>query len=220
MDALPNLVDDDVPAGGKENNQVVRVAGAPTRFAFAAKDHVTLAQELNLIDYRRGALLAGTGFWVYRGAGALLEWALLNYFIDAHHRDGYEFILPPHLLTPEAGYTAGQFPKFADDVFQLPGSDGTPRAFLLPTSETALVNLHRGETLPAAELPARYFAFSPCYRKEAGGYRTTERGTLRGHQFHKVEMFAFTTPEDSDAVHAELLERPNAWSQDLTCTTG
>ncbi|MEY9861467.1 seryl-tRNA synthetase [Catenulispora sp. GAS73] len=205
LDGLPNLPDDDVVAGGKENNQVLRTAGQAPQFDFPAADHVALAERLKLIDYRGGARLGGTGFWIYTGDGALLEWALLNYFIDAHRRDGYEFVLPPHLLTYEAGYVAGQFPKFADDVFTVDGK--AQGRFLLPTSETALVNLHRGQVLTEAELPRRYFAFSPCYRREIGGYRTTERGTLRGHQFHKVEMFAFTAPGDSEAVHAELLDK-------------
>ncbi len=205
LDGLPNLPDDDVAAGGKQNNQVLRTAGQPPRFDFPAADHVALAERLNLIDYQGGARLGGAGFWIYTGDGALLEWALLNYFVDAHRRDGYQFVLPPHLLTYEAGYAAGQFPKFADEVFAIAG-DAQGR-FLLPTSETALVNLHRGQVLAQAELPRRYFAFSPCYRREAGGYRTTERGTLRGHQFHKVEMFAFTSPADCEAMHAELLDK-------------
>ncbi|AZQ35228.1 serine--tRNA ligase [Streptomyces cyaneochromogenes] len=201
LDALPNLPDDDVPMGGKENNQVVRSVGAPPAFGFAAKDHVRLAQELGLVDYERGTRLAGNGHWVYRGEGAALEWALLNHFLDAHRRAGYEFVLPPHLLTYEAGYTAGQFPKFADEVFRM------GEHFLLPTAETALVNLHRGETLDEAELPRKYVAYTPCYRKESGSHRTADRGTLRGHQFNKVELFQFVRPEDSDAAHLELLAR-------------
>lgn len=208
LDGLPNLPDEDVVAGGKEHNEVVRTVGEPPVFGFPARDHVALAEQLNLVDYRRGAKLAGTGFWVYRGDGALAEWALLDYFVDAHRRDGYEFVLPPHLLTHDAGYAAGQFPKFADDVFLIEGDE--QGRFLLPTAETALAGMHRGEVFDAAELPRRYFAFSPCYRREIGGYRTAERGTLRGHQFHKVEMFAVTAPEDSDAVHAELLAKAEA----------
>ncbi|MEU9074361.1 serine--tRNA ligase [Kitasatospora sp. NPDC048538] len=205
LDGLPNLPDDDVAPGGKENNEVVRSAGEPPEFGFQPRDHVDLAQRLALIDYERGVKLGGSGHWLYRGNGALLEWALLNHFVDAHLRDGYEFVLPPHLLTYEAGYTAGQFPKFADDVFALEQGTRGPQRFLLPTSETALVNLHRDETLREEELPKKYFAYSPCYRKEIGGYRSAERGTLRGHQFDKVEMFQFTRPEQSEAAHAELL---------------
>ncbi|MGW6736836.1 serine--tRNA ligase [Streptomyces sp. NPDC055013] len=202
LDALPNLPDDDVVAGGKECNQVVRTVGVPPGLGFQGRDHVRLAQELGLVDYRRGTALAGRGHWVYRGEGAALEWALLNHFLDAHRRAGYEFVLPPHLLTYEAGYTAGQFPKFADEVFRTDDDH-----FLLPTAETALVNLHRGETLDERELPRRYVAYTPCYRKESGSHRTAERGTLRGHQFNKVELFQFARPQDSDAAHLELLAR-------------
>lgn len=201
LDALPNLPDDDVVAGGKENNQVVRTVGAPPAFGFTPKDHVRLAQDLGLVDHRRGVALAGSGYWIYRGAGAALEWALLNHFLDTHRRAGYEFVLPPHLLTREAGYTAGQFPKFADEVFRVDDH------FLLPTAETALANLHRGETLDERELPLKYVAYTPCYRKESGAHRTADRGTLRGHQFNKVELFQYTRPEDSDAAQLELLTR-------------
>ncbi|UCM89352.1 serine--tRNA ligase [Streptomyces marincola] len=207
LDPLPNIPDDDVVAGGKESNEVVRVAGTPAEFTFPVKDHVELARSLDLVDYQRGAKLGGSGFWVYGGDGALLEWALLNYFVASHVRDGYRFVLPPHILTYEAGYAAGQFPKFADEVFAIEQGEAGPERFLLPTSETALVNLHRDETLPEAELPKRYFAYSPCYRKEIGGYRSAERGTLRGHQFDKVEMFQFAHPERSDEAHQELLAK-------------
>ncbi|MBV6695650.1 hypothetical protein KV557_00740 [Kitasatospora aureofaciens] len=114
-------------------------------------------------------------------------------------------MLPPHLLTYQAGYTAGQFPKFADDVFAIEQEPAGPQRFLLPTAETALISLHRDEALPEPELPRRYFAYSPCYRREIGGYRSTERGTLRGHQFDKVELVHFTRPDTSDAAHQELL---------------
>ncbi|MGP9017684.1 serine--tRNA ligase [Streptomyces sp. BR1] len=208
LDLLPNLPDDDVVAGGKENNAVVRSTGVRPAFGFPAKGHVEIAQDLDLVDYRRGTKLGGNGFWIYRGEGAALEWALLNYFVDTHRRAGYEFVLPPHILTYEAGYAAGQFPKFTDDVFVLEeGEDGRPERFLLPTAETALVNLHRDETLAESELPRKYFAYTPCYRKESGGYRSAERGTLRGHQFDKVELFQFVRPEDSTAAQLELLAR-------------
>ncbi|MFF6983592.1 aminoacyl--tRNA ligase-related protein [Streptomyces sp. NPDC008343] len=127
---------------------------------------------------------------------------MLPHFLDAHRRAGYEFVLPPHLLTYEAGYTAGQFPKFADEVFRTDDDH-----FLLPTAETALANLHRGETLDERELPRRYVAYTPCYRKESGSHRTAGRGTLRGHQFNKVELFQFARSQDSDAAHLELLAR-------------
>ncbi|MFI9360721.1 serine--tRNA ligase [Kitasatospora sp. NPDC053057] len=207
LDQLPNLPDEDVPTGGKEQNQVVREHGTRPDFDFDPHNHVDLARRLGLIDYERGVKLGGTGNWVYRGNGALLEWALLNFFIETHVQDGYELVLPPHLLTYQAGYAAGQFPKFADDVFALEQGPAGPQRFLLPTSETALVNLHRDEVLTEDELPRKYVAYSPCYRREAGSYRAADRGTLRGHQFNKVEMFQFAHPDASDTAHEELLTK-------------
>ena len=204
VEALPNLPDDDVAAGGKENNQVVKTFGEKPAFDFEAKNHVDLATDLKLIDYERGVKLGGNGFWLYSGMGAQLEWALLNYFVAEHIKDGYQFILPPHMLNYECGYGAGQFPKFEEDVFRL---QGDRFAFMLPTAETALINLYRDEILSGEELPKRLFAYTPCYRREAGSYRANERGMIRGHQFNKVEMFAFTKPEESDALHKELIDK-------------
>lgn len=210
VSVLPNTPDDDVAAGGKENNEEISTFGNMPEFDFEPKDHVTLATCLKLIDYERGAKLAGSGFWIYTGMGARLEWALLNYFIAEHMKDGYEFILPPHMLSYDCGYTAGQFPKFGDDVFKL--DDGN---FMLPTSETALVNLYRDEVLKEDELPKRLFSYTPCYRREAGSYRAEERGMIRGHQFNKVEMFAFTKPETADAMHQELIKKACALVEGL-----
>ena len=226
LEVLPNMPADDVQAGGKENNEVVRVFGEKPEFSFKIKDHVELVTSLGLIDYERGVKLGGSGFWLYKGDGALLEWALLNFFIEEHIKDGYEFILPPHILTYASGYAAGQFPKFEEDVFAIagPGAVGRSAAeagergvegtgerafsqFMLPTAETALVNIHRDEILSEDELPKKYFSFTPCYRSEAGGARTEERGMIRGHQFNKVEMFQYTLPECSDGAFAELTEK-------------
>lgn len=211
LEALPNMPDSDVPAGGKECNQVLTVWGAEPKFDFKPRDHVELATRLGLIDYERGVKLGGRGYWLYHGDGARIEWALLNYFVESHLSDGYEFVLPPHILTYQCGYTAGQFPKFADDVFHLKSEE----SFLLPTAETAIINLHRDEILAEQELPKRYFAYTPCYRREAGSYRTEERGTVRGHQFNKVEMFAFTRPEESDAAFEELVGKAEKLVQGL-----
>ena len=210
LDALPNLPDPDVPAGGKEANRALRTLGHPPVLPEGALDHVTLAGRLGLVDYERGVRIAGSGFWVYRGVGARLEWALLNYFLDAHLAAGYEFVLPPHLATVESVYTAGQYPKFAEDLYPVGGDGREQELFLLPTAETALANLHRGEILAAEDLPLKYVAYTPCYRQEAGGYRTADRGTLRGHQFNKVELFCYTTPEDSDARHEALIAQAEA----------
>lgn len=215
--ALPNTPADDVPAGDKESNEVVRTHGEkPDLSGFEPKDHVDLATGLGLIDYERGVKMGGNGFVLYRGSGARLEWALLNYFVNAHLEDGYEFILPPHLLVEECGYTAGQFPKFRDDVYHLQADEaGKSKHFLLPTSETALINFHRGEILPESELPKKYFAYTPCYRREAGSYRANERGMIRSHQFNKVEIFQFTRPEDSEAALEELIAKAERLMQGL-----
>lgn len=200
---LPNIPDDDLVGGGKENNKVIRVVNEKPNFDFKMKDHVELAESLGLVDYDRGAKIAGRGAWVYTNLGAQLEWALLNYFITTHMKDGYTFILPPHLLNEQSGFGAGQFPKFREDVFWLEGLE--PKRFLLPTAETALVNLYRDEILKEEELPKKLFAYTPCYRREAGSYRTEERGMIRGYQFDKVEMVQYTKPEDSDAAFEELV---------------
>ncbi len=206
LEALPNLPAEDVVSGGKENNQVVHESGTQPRFSFEPKNHVDLATNLGLIDYTRGANLGGNGFWIYKGDGALLEWALLNFFVEEHLRDGYEFILPPHILNEECGFVSGQFPKFKEDVFYLKTEKETVQ-FLLPTSETALINFHRNEILSEDHLPKKYFSYTPCYRKEAGSYRAQERGMIRGHQFNKVEMFQFTRPENSETALQEMIEK-------------
>ena len=211
--ALPNIPDDDLVGGGKENNRVIHTHGEKPQFSFKIKDHVELAESLGLVDYDRGAKIAGRGAWVYTNLGARLEWALLNFFISEHLKDGYEFILPPHLLNEESGFVAGQFPKFREDVFWLEGLE--PQRFLLPTAETALVNLHRNEFLSEEDLPKKYFAYTPCYRREAGSYRTEERGMIRGYQFDKVEMVQYTMPEDSDKAFEELVKKASSLVEKL-----
>lgn len=202
---LPNIPDDDLLSGGKENNKVIHEYGEPTKFDFKPQAHVELCESLGLIDYVRGAKMSGHGTWVYTGLGAQLEWALLNFFISEHLKDGYKFILPPHLLNYESGFVAGQFPKFIDDVFSIENVE--PRKFILPTAETALVNMHRDEILKEEDLPIKYFAYTPCYRKEAGAYRTEERGMIRGYQFNKVEMFQYTTEEGDQPAFEELVKK-------------
>ena len=210
MLALPNLPDPDLKPGGKENNEPLRYYGEPHKFDFEPKNHVDLCTSLGLIDYPRGAKLSGSGFWIYRGMGARLEWALLNYFIDTHIADGYELVLVPHMLGYECGLTAGQFPKFEDDVYWMADAEDHMRRFMLPTAETALVNLHRDEILTEADLPKKYISSTPCFRREAGSYRADERGMVRGHQFNKVEMVQYTLPERSDEAFEELVGKAEA----------
>ena len=199
--ALPNLPDDDVVAGGKEQNAVLRQWGEKP--ADAPRNHVELAESLGLIDYARGAKLSGNGYWLYTGVGAQLEWALLNYFVQSHLQDGYSFMLVPHMLGEACGFTAGQFPKFRDEVYRVDEGE----MFMLPTAETALVNLHRDEILPEDLFPLKYFSYTPCYRKEAGSYRAEERGMIRGHQFNKVEMVQYALPERSGESFEELVDK-------------
>lgn len=213
---LPNLPDDDLLAGGKENNKVIHEYGKVQKFDFEMKNHVDLCESLDLIDYERGAKMSGHGTWVYKGLGAQLEWALLNFFIQEHLKDGYEFILPPHMLNEESGYVAGQFPKFKEDVFWVDNAE--PRKFILPTAETALVNMHRNEILSEDELPKKYFAYTPCYRREAGAYRSEERGMIRGYQFNKIEMFQYTTEEGDQPAFEELVTKAVSLMQKLGLT--
>ncbi len=207
MLSLPNLPDADLLPGGKENNEPLRYVGKKPEFDFVPKHHVDLCTDLGLIDYERGVKLAGAGNWMYRGMGAQLEWALLNYFMDCHLADGYEFILPPHMLEYQCGETAGQFPKFADEVYKIANPTDDRVHYMLPTAEAALASIYRDEILTEADLPRKMFAYTPCFRREAGSHRADERGMVRGHQFNKVEMFQFTRPEDSDAAFDELVTK-------------
>ena len=207
MLSLPNLPDPDLKPGGKENNEPLRYYGEPHKFDFEPKHHVDLCNDLGLIDYERGTKLAGTGFWIYKGMGARLEWALLNYFMDCHLADGYEMVILPHMLEYKCGETAGQFPKFADEVYKIENPTDDRMHFMLPTAETALASIYRDEILPESALPRKFFAYTPCFRREAGSHRADERGMVRGHQFNKIEMFQYTRPEDSDAAFEELVAK-------------
>ena len=207
MLSLPNLPDPDLKPGGKENNEPLRYYGEPHKFDFTPKHHVDLCTDLGLIDYERGAKLAGTGFWIYKGLGAQLEWALLNYFMECHLKDGYEMVMLPHMLEYKCGETAGQFPKFADEVYKIENPTDDRMHFMLPTAETALASIYRDEILSEADLPKKFFAYTPCFRREAGSHRADERGMVRGHQFNKIEMFQYTLPEKSDEAFEELVTK-------------
>ncbi|MFA6593981.1 MAG: serine--tRNA ligase [Candidatus Buchananbacteria bacterium] len=210
MAELPNVPADDVLPGDKENNKVIRTSGDKPKFKFEPKDHVELATELGLIDYERGVKMSGSGFWIYKGQGALLEWALLNYFLDFHTKNGYTFIMPPYLLTEKSAYTSGHLPKFRDDLFWT-----QDQLCLNATSEMMLGNYHRDEILDEKDLPLKYCAYSACFRREAGSYRKEERGMIRGHQFNKIEMFQFTKPGESWTAFDELTKNAEALVQGL-----
>ncbi|MFW0862345.1 MAG: serine--tRNA ligase [Candidatus Komeilibacteria bacterium] len=197
---LPNIVADDVIAGDKDKNEVIKTYGKKQEFKFEPKDHVELATMHGLIDYERAAKMSGAGFWAYTGKGADLEWALLNYFVDFHRKNKYKFLLLPYLLTEKSAYTSGHLPKFREDLFWT-----EDKLCLNATSEMMLGNFHREEILPEEDLPIKYYSYSSCFRREAGAYRTEERGMIRGHQFNKIEMFHFTKPEDSWKAFDELV---------------
>lgn len=205
---MPNIPDPDLLPGEKENNQVIRIVGEQPKFDFPLKNHVDICTDLGMIDYERGVKLSGNGFWIYRGVGARLEWALLNYFVDEHLKDGYEFILPPYQLGYNCGFGAGQFPKFSDEVYWLDCDEDRKRnRFMLPTAETALVNMYAGEIIDESKLPMKFFAYSPCFRKEAGSARAEERGMIRGHQFNKIEMVQYAHPDHSKEAFEELVDK-------------
>jgi seryl-tRNA synthetase len=201
---LPNLPADDVVAGGKENNRVLKTFGRKPELK-DGKDHVALARDLELVDFERGVKLGGSGFWIYTGLGARLEMALINWFIDQHVKAGYQLMLPPHLLLESAGFAAGQFPKFRDEVFHIEAEEGSRGRFLLPTSETAILGAYQDEVVDYGQLPIKAAAYTPCYRLERAGSHSDERGTVRGHQFNKVEIFQFVEPGRGPDVLEEML---------------
>ncbi len=210
LEVLPNIPEEDVPAGEKEGNVVVEEFGEKKKFDFEIKDHIQIAEDLKLIDFERAAKIAGSQFVMYFGDGARLEWALINFFIEEHLKDGYEMVMPPHLIIEDSAYTAGQLPKFKDDVYWT--QDGN---CLIPTSESALANFFRDEILNEDDLPKKFFSYTPCYRREAGGYGSNERGLIRVHQFNKVEMFQYTTQESSKDAFEELVEKAKSLVKQL-----
>ncbi|HVS03106.1 MAG TPA: serine--tRNA ligase [Thermoanaerobaculia bacterium] len=199
---LPNLPHASVPEGADESaNRVERVVGEPRRFDFAPKAHWDLGSQLGILDFERGAKLAGARFTVLAGAGAQLERALIQLMLDLHTGEhGYTEILPPFLVSAEMLIGTGQLPKFAADLFRVEGRD----LYLVPTAEVPLTNLHRGEVLDEAALPLRYAAYTPCFRAEAGSHGRDVRGLIRQHQFDKVELVQIAHPERSYAALEEL----------------
>jgi len=207
---IPNPVHPSVPEGGEENNVVVRSWGEPRTLPFEARPHWEIGAQLGILDLPGGAKVAGSGFPAYRGWGARLQRALINFFLDLHTREhGYTEAEPPYLVTRASMQGTGQYPKFVEDgdAYELP-EDGL---YLIPTSEVPLVNLHRDEILEAERLPIALTAFSPCFRREAGAAGKDTRGLLRVHQFAKVEMVRFERAEES----WEALERITGHAEEV-----
>ncbi|TWW12446.1 serine--tRNA ligase [Dellaglioa algida] len=191
---LPNMPNKTIPVGPDEDSNVeLRKVGTPRTFDFEPKAHWEIGEKLDILDFERGAKVAGSRFLYYKGWGARLERALYNFMLDEHAADGYTEIIPPYVVNDESMYGTGQFPKFKADVFQIENEDLT----LIPTAEVPLTNYYRDEVIPEEKLPVYFTALSPSFRSEAGSAGRDTRGLIRLHQFNKVEMVKFAKPEDS-----------------------
>jgi len=201
---IPNLAMDDVKVSQDvEENVCIKVVGEKPTFSFEPKNHLELNERLGLLEFEKTAKTSGSGWPAYKGVGAQLEWALLNYMIELQVLNGFEFWLPPLLVQPEMMYGSGQMPKFEGQFYEVKGEHSP--LYLLPTAEVVLNGLHAGEIIEESQLPLKYAAYTPCFRKEAGAHGAQERGLIRVHQFNKVEMFCFTTPEQSIEIFDKMI---------------
>lgn len=204
LSRLPNLPMDDIKISeDPKDNVVIKEWGQKRAFSFPFKNHLELNEKLGLFDFQRSAKISGAGWPAYKNLGARLEWALINYMIETHVKNGFTLWMPPLLVKEETVFGSGQLPKFENQQFKL--SDEDFKLYLIPTAEVALNGLHADEIIPSEELPLKYTAYTPCFRREAGAAGKQERGLIRMHQFNKVEMFCFTKPEDSNACFDEML---------------
>jgi seryl-tRNA synthetase len=209
---LPNFPADGTPDGDASANRLVRTWGKPPAFDFQPKPHWELATALGILDLPAGAKLTGSGFPVFRGAGARLVRALAGFMLDLHTREhGYLEIAPPYLVNRTTLTGTGQLPKFEDDLYGFGADD----LFLIPTAEVPVTNLHRDEILEASDLPRGYVAHTPCFRREAGAHGKDTRGLIRVHQFDKVELVRFCRPEESDTEHERMTHHAEAVLQRL-----
>jgi seryl-tRNA synthetase len=201
--AIPNLCDDSVPDGQDDSDNLeIKTWGEKPAFSFEPKPHWELGEKLGIIDFDRAAKLAGARFALLRGFGSKLERALINFMLDLHtQKHGYTEVLPPFLVNTPSMTATGQLPKFGEDLFKIQDWD----LYLIPTAEVPVTNIHRDETLAEKELPIKYTAYTPCFRSEAGSHGRDTRGLIRQHQFDKVELVKFVTPESSDRELEELL---------------
>jgi seryl-tRNA synthetase len=200
--AIPNVAADEAPAGGEDDFAVLEHVGTPREFDFEPRDHIELGRMLGAIDLERGAKVSGSRFYFLTGIGARLELALVSMAMDQAREAGFTQVIAPSLVKPRAMEGTGFLGQAADDVYRIEGED----LYLVGTSEVPMAAYHSDEILDVATLPLRYAAFSPCYRKEAGSHGKDTKGIIRVHWFDKVEMFVYTTPEESEAEHQRLLE--------------
>lgn len=204
---LPNLLDDAVPEGdGEDDNPVVRTWGTPREFEFEPKDHVDVGTALGILDLERATKITGARFSLLHGAGARMERALINFFLDLHTGEhGYSEVMCPYIVWDDAALGTAQLPKFASDMFKIEGGVNGHDAYLIPTAELPVTNIHRDEILDEEQLPIQSAAFTPCFRSEAGSAGRDTRGIIRQHQFHKVELVWVTTPERGKSDHQALV---------------
>jgi seryl-tRNA synthetase len=201
---FPNIPMDDVPVSpSPKDNVCIKEWGIRKTFDFPFKNHLELNEKLHFFDFGRSVKLSGSGWPLYTNLGARLEWALINFMLDTHRKNGFTQILPPLLARPEVLFGSTHLPKFEEQLFRL--RDEHHHLYLLPTSEVALNGMHMDEIFDEAQLPIKYTAYTPCFRREAGAAGAQERGLIRMHQFNKVELFCFTTPEQSAHVFEEML---------------
>lgn len=204
MLTVPNLPNDSVPQGkSEEDNKEIRKWGEPREFDFEPKDHIEIGKSLDILDLDRAAKITGARFALYKGLGARLERALINFMLDLHTNEhGYKEILPPFMANTESFIGTGNLPKFEEDLFKIKDTN----YYLIPTAEVPVTNIYRDEILKESELPIKYVAYTPCFRSEAGSYGKDVRGIIRQHQFNKVELVKFSNPESSYEEHESLTE--------------
>ena len=205
--ACPNLIESDIPAGGKEANKVVKTWGEKRNFNFTPKNHLDIGTHLGWIDFEAAAMVAGSQFALYKKEGVKLLYNLTAFMLKNNSKHGYEMILPPYLANEKSLEVASNFPKFKDQVYAASEDD----LYLIPTSEVSLTNLYRNQIIPGDTLPIRMTSWTSCFRREAGGYGATERGLIRIHQFEKVELYTLCKP--TDAKHEQ--ERMLACAEDI-----
>ncbi|HVW99938.1 MAG TPA: aminoacyl--tRNA ligase-related protein, partial [Candidatus Babeliaceae bacterium] len=208
----PNMVYDDVPAGGKESNVVVKIVGEKPEHNFSIKHHLDLGKALGWIDFEAGARLAGAQFALYKGDGVKLLYSLMMLMLNNNIKHGYAPVLPPYLVKEECLEGAGNFPRFKDEAYAIEGED----LYLIPTAEVSLTNLYRDHIFALEQLPVRMTSWTSCFRREAGGYGATERGLIRMHEFEKVELYTICEPEDGQRE----LERMIACAEDILKALG
>ncbi|HEY5535538.1 MAG TPA: serine--tRNA ligase [Ignavibacteria bacterium] len=200
---IPALPADGIPFGkSAEENVEVMVFGSKANFNFKVKDHIELSKKLDILDFERGAKISGSGFPLYKGKGAILERALINYMLDTHTSKGYCEVMTPILVNRASMEAAEKVPKFEEDMYHINLDD----LFAIPTAEVPIINIHRDEILKAEDLPLKYCGFTTCFRREAGSYGKDTKGFLRVHQFNKVELINFTTPETSYEEMEKMLK--------------